>query len=456
MKTQVISQEEIDKLLTAITNDDTEPEDIRPSADTRWIKIYDFKRPSVFSKNIIRELSFLHDLLASSWEAIFSHYCGGKAHIHVESVDSLTLEEFIRSVPTPTSLIISQGIINSVPIQTPFIIEIDPAIYHNILYHLFLGKTDGYEEYIDTIPNYRRVTSLDKAALQYFSNLLLKKYSQNWNRKYGPGTEFYFKFLETNPGYIDIVPSYEMVVLITMEVNIQNTKGMINICLPHSFLRKVFPHLFWGKNYKASKENKEIILHPIPKYIKDKMLLMLKAEYFRQIVSVKDLVNIKVGDVLYAPHSLEKKGCKLLSDDLVLFGGSIAGNNSNLNTFRQLKVSEVFYPYKEADFMTDRDMLTVEANLDELKVQVIVEIGRTVQTLKEISETKEGAIINLDTFVCEPVSIFANNVLFARGEVIVEDEKFGVRVCEILGQESKAPEPVIKEETEENDNSAAI
>ena len=151
----------------------------------------------------------------------------------------------------------------------------------------------------------------------------------------------------------------------------------------------------------------------------------------------------------------EKNDCKLLSDDLVLFRGKIAGNNTSLDSLRQIEVTKVLIPYKEVDIMTDRNLLTMETSLDELKVQVVVELGRTVKTLKQVLEIDEGAIMELDTFEAEPVNIFANIVLFAKGEVLAVDNKFGVRVCEILGQESKAPEPA-KEETEENENSAVI
>ena len=48
--TEILSQEEIDQLLTAINAGDTEPVDFKPAADTRKIKIYDFKRPDKFSK----------------------------------------------------------------------------------------------------------------------------------------------------------------------------------------------------------------------------------------------------------------------------------------------------------------------------------------------------------------------------------------------------------------------
>jgi flagellar motor switch protein FliM len=62
--TEILSQEEIDQLLTAINAGDTEPVDFKPAADTRKIKIYDFKRPDKFSKEQIRTVSIMHETVA--------------------------------------------------------------------------------------------------------------------------------------------------------------------------------------------------------------------------------------------------------------------------------------------------------------------------------------------------------------------------------------------------------
>jgi flagellar motor switch protein FliM len=59
--TEVLSQDEIDQLLTAISAGDTDTEDFRPVNDTRKIKIYDFKRPDKFSKEQIRTVSIMHE-----------------------------------------------------------------------------------------------------------------------------------------------------------------------------------------------------------------------------------------------------------------------------------------------------------------------------------------------------------------------------------------------------------
>ena len=307
--TGVLSQEEINEFLVAINTAQTEPDDIRPDAryPTRMLKILDFKRPGILSRRLYRDLSVIHEDLPISWGAIFSQYCREEVHISVSDICHLTLNEFVRSCPTPTSLIVSQGIVNSVPIKMPFIIEISPVISHIILYRLFQGKTDGYYDYLEKEPNSLPLSFLEKTALQYFSNLLLKKYSKNWSRKFGSKTEFHFKSLGNNPQYVDIAASKEMVVGIFLSVKIKNSEGLINICLPNHFLRQVFPYLPQVKVYKDSKEDKKKNSLPIPKHIKDKMLLMLNAEYFRQIMSLKDLLHIKVGNVLYAPYSPRKK-----------------------------------------------------------------------------------------------------------------------------------------------------
>ena len=103
--TEVLSQDEIDQLLTAINAGDTEPEDIRPARDTRRIKIYDFKRPDKFTKEQIRTISMMHDTFARLTTTSLTALLCSKVSVHVASVDQITYEEFIRSVPTPTTLV---------------------------------------------------------------------------------------------------------------------------------------------------------------------------------------------------------------------------------------------------------------------------------------------------------------------------------------------------------------
>ena len=70
--------------------------------------------------------------------------------------------------------------------------------------------------------------------------------------------------------------------------------------------------------------------------------------------------------------------------------------------------------------------------LMDVSMELTVELGRTKWKIKEILGMGQGTIIELDKLAGEPVDILVNNNLIARGEVVVIDEKFGVRVTEIV------------------------
>ncbi|TSB46420.1 flagellar motor switch phosphatase FliY [Alkalicoccobacillus porphyridii] len=76
-------------------------------------------------------------------------------------------------------------------------------------------------------------------------------------------------------------------------------------------------------------------------------------------------------------------------------------------------------------------------NLDmllDIPLNVKVELGRTTKSIRDILEFTQGSIIELDKLAGEPVDILVNEKLIAKGEVVVIDENFGVRVTDIVSQ----------------------
>ncbi len=76
-------------------------------------------------------------------------------------------------------------------------------------------------------------------------------------------------------------------------------------------------------------------------------------------------------------------------------------------------------------------------NLDmllDIPLSITVELGRTKRSVKEILELSAGSIIELDKLAGEPVDILVNQRIVAKGEVVVIEENFGVRVTDILSQ----------------------
>ena len=137
--TEVLSQDEIDQLLTAISSGEVSTEEPITQVDQRKIKIYDFKRPDKFSKDQIRTVSIMHETFARQTTTALSSQLRSLAHVHVASVDQLTYEEFIRSIPNPTTI----AVINMDPLKGSAILEIDPAITFAIIDRLFGGQGEG-------------------------------------------------------------------------------------------------------------------------------------------------------------------------------------------------------------------------------------------------------------------------------------------------------------------------
>ena len=70
----------------------------------------------------------------------------------------------------------------------------------------------------------------------------------------------------------------------------------------------------------------------------------------------------------------------------------------------------------------------------DIPLQLSVELGRTKRSVKEILDLSSGSVIELDKLAGEPVDILVNNRLIAKGEVVVIDENFGVRITDILSK----------------------
>lgn len=81
------------------------------------------------------------------------------------------------------------------------------------------------------------------------------------------------------------------------------------------------------------------------------------------------------------------------------------------------------------------------ANLDmlmDVPLKISVELGRTKMTLRQTLELVQGSVIELDRLAGDPVDVFVNERLFAKGEVVVVDDKFAVRITELIDPQTLA------------------
>ncbi|MCA0991148.1 flagellar motor switch phosphatase FliY [Pseudalkalibacillus hwajinpoensis] len=105
------------------------------------------------------------------------------------------------------------------------------------------------------------------------------------------------------------------------------------------------------------------------------------------------------------------------------FASRVKEPEPNIQNVQFTNFSQEDHPYSE---QRNLNMLL------DIPLQVTVELGRTKRIVKDILELSHGSILELDKLAGEPVDILINSKLIAKGEVVVIDENFGVRVTDIL------------------------
>src|SRR5699024_7229334 len=101
---EILSQGEIDALLSAITSGEMDADELKKEEEEQRVRVYDFKRALRFSKDQIRSISRIHENYARLLTTFFSAQLRTYVNITVATVDQVPYEEFIRSIPKITVL----------------------------------------------------------------------------------------------------------------------------------------------------------------------------------------------------------------------------------------------------------------------------------------------------------------------------------------------------------------
>ena len=285
---EVLSQDEIDQLLTAISSGDVESEELAQPTESRKIKIYDFKRPDKFSKEQIRTVSIMHETFARLTTTALSAQLRSLVQVHVASVDQLTYEEFIRSIPNPTTL----GVINMDPLKGSAILEVDPAITFAIIDRLFGGKGEGTKVTRD-------LTDIENTVMEGIIVRILGNMREAWSQVIDLRPRL--GQIETNPQFAQIVPPSEMVVLVTLETKVGEVEGMMNFCVPYLTIEPIISKLsaqYWYSSVRrgATTENLTILRDRL-----SAIEVPLVVEVGSMELMVREVLSLSLGDVIRLP-----------------------------------------------------------------------------------------------------------------------------------------------------------
>lgn len=230
MVDEVLSQNEIDALLSAITSGEMDAEELKKEEKEKKVRLYDFKRALRFSKDQIRGISRIHENYARLLTTFFSAQLRTYVNINVVSVDQIPYEEFIRSIPEMTVL----NVYSLEPLEGRIIMEVNPSIAYGLLDRILGGKGNS----INKIDN---LTEIETMLMSQLFDKAIFNLQEAWANvaEIDPVLEEF----EVNPQFLQLVSPNETVVVVSLNTEIGETSGMINICIPHIVLEPIISKL---------------------------------------------------------------------------------------------------------------------------------------------------------------------------------------------------------------------
>lgn len=285
MSSDVLSQNEIDALLSALSTGEMSAEDMKTEEEAKKVRDYDFKRALRFSKDQIRSLTRIHENFARLLTTYFSAQLRTYVHIEVASADQIPFEEFIRSIPNMTLI----NIFEVAPLEGNILMEVNPNIAYSMLDRLMGG--------VGASPS--KVDDLTEIETKIMMNLFERSFD-NLREAWSGIIDIdpYLAEMEVNPQFLQMISPNETVVVISFNIVIGESSGMINICIPHVVLEPIVPNLsvrYWMQTNKTEPTPEQ---HKALQSRLKKAPLPVIAELGEGKMTIEELLHLDVGDVL--------------------------------------------------------------------------------------------------------------------------------------------------------------
>ena len=292
MVDEVLSQSEIDALLSAISSGEMDAEELKKEEAEKKIRVYDFKRALRFSNDQIRGITRIHENYARLLTTFFSAQLRTYVNVTVASVDQIPYEEFIRSIPKMTIL----NMYSVEPLEGRILMEVNPNIAYSLLDRLLGGQGES----VSTIEN---LTEIDTILLTQLFEKAVVSLQEAWASLVN--IEPILEDFEVNPQFLQMVSPNETVVVVSLTTEIGDTSGMINICIPHIVLEPIIPNLsahYWMQT--VDKQRDPEAFANITENIQEANI-EVKAVLGETKINIDEFLHLKTNDVITLNQSID-------------------------------------------------------------------------------------------------------------------------------------------------------
>ena len=289
----VLSQNEIDNLLNALSSGELDVEEIKENSE-KQVKDYDFARPSKFSKEHLRTLEIIFEHYGRLLSTNLPVYLRKSVQVEVMNSEAVTYQEFSNALSNPVLL----GIINFAPLQGNIIIEMASNLGYAIVDRMLGGKGEPMDKV-------RECSEIELLIIERILVICVNLLSEPWENVLD--IKPHLERIETNSQYAQIISPSEMIAIVTIDITIGDVQGLMNVCLPYITLEDVIDKLntkYWYSNMQSQDEAS--YADAIESLI-NRAQIPVKAVLGNSVVSVSDFASLQKGDIIRLDRKVDEE-----------------------------------------------------------------------------------------------------------------------------------------------------
>jgi len=293
---KILSQDEIDALLDTVSAGEEVEDQLAGGEESfRSIVSYDFKHPNRVSKDQIRNLEGIHDNFAGHLGSSLSTITRAMVDMHLVSVDQITYSEFLMSLANPSCTFT----VDIDPLQGACIIDFNPTLCFLFIDRMF----GGVGKILETD---RELTGIEKSVMVRIANNVFEELGAAWTHI--ESLEFKQIGFETNPQFVQIIPPGETVIVISFQMKMLGSSGLLTICYPYVTLEPVVDKLTAQQWSEAGNRSDMEDNHNQMEENLQKVDMELTATLGEAALTVNEFLKLRVGDVV----SIDRKSDEVM------------------------------------------------------------------------------------------------------------------------------------------------
>ncbi|MEG1946538.1 MAG: flagellar motor switch protein FliM [Lachnospiraceae bacterium] len=281
---EVLSQNEIDNLLTALSNGELDVDEMKDAGE-KPVKNYDFARPAKFSKEHLRTMEIIFEHYGRLLSTNLPVYLRKNIQVEVMNSEAVTYSEFSNALSNPVLL----GIVNFSPLPGNIIIELASNLAYAIVDRMLGGAGVPLERA-------REFSEIELLIIERIMNICINLLHEPWHNVVDLHPRM--ERIETNSQFAQIISPSEMIAIITINMKIGEVEGLMNVCLPYITLEDVMDKLNTKYWYSTMQESDEKEYSDAIESLISKAPMPVKAVLGNSTISVNDFINLQVGDIV--------------------------------------------------------------------------------------------------------------------------------------------------------------